>query len=88
MAILFHRLIGFYLLQSYIPSVLLVMTSWVSFWLQIHGSPARVAIGVTTILSMITLYNGVRLDISRVSYIKVFIHFVRCLRAEEWVICK
>ncbi|XP_072037572.1 gamma-aminobutyric acid receptor subunit gamma-4-like [Amphiura filiformis] len=70
MEILFHRLIGHYMLQSYIPSILLVMTSWVSFWLEVHGSPARVGIGVTTILSMITLYNGVRYDISRVSYIK------------------
>ncbi|XP_072022012.1 glycine receptor subunit alpha-2-like [Amphiura filiformis] len=76
---LFRRTLGYYLLQTYIPSTLLVVTSWVSFWIQIKGSPARVALGVTTILTMITTNNGVRADLPKVSYIKAIdIWFAAC----------
>ena len=37
----FRRQYGFYLLQTYIPSVLIVILSWVSFWINIDAVPAR-----------------------------------------------
>ena len=54
-----ERNIGFFVLQTYIPSFLLVMLSWVSFWISVNAVPARVALGITTVLSMTTLLIGV-----------------------------
>uniref|UniRef100_A0A1I7WSX1 Neur_chan_memb domain-containing protein n=1 Tax=Heterorhabditis bacteriophora TaxID=37862 RepID=A0A1I7WSX1_HETBA len=58
---LFKRNIGFYIIQIYLPSILIVVISWsalylkVSFWLSRDATPARVALGVTTVLTMTTL---------------------------------
>ena len=45
----FARSLGFYLIQIYIPASLIVVISWVSFWLHRNATPARVALGVTTV---------------------------------------
>jgi anionic glutamate receptor len=37
-----ERQFSYYLLQLYIPSTLLVIVSWVSFWLDRTAVPARV----------------------------------------------
>uniref|UniRef100_A0A915L0B7 Neurotransmitter-gated ion-channel ligand-binding domain-containing protein n=1 Tax=Romanomermis culicivorax TaxID=13658 RepID=A0A915L0B7_ROMCU len=44
MSFLFERNIGFYLIQIYLPSSLIVIISWVSFWLNREATQARVAI--------------------------------------------
>lgn len=36
---------GVYIIQSYMPSVLLVAMSWVSFWISQAAVPARVSLG-------------------------------------------
>ncbi|VDK59319.1 unnamed protein product [Gongylonema pulchrum] len=36
---------GFYILQIYTPCTLIVVMSWVSFWINKESSPARVALG-------------------------------------------
>nr|CDJ82564.1 Neurotransmitter-gated ion-channel ligand-binding and Neurotransmitter-gated ion-channel transmembrane region domain containing protein [Haemonchus contortus] len=36
---------GYYVLQIYTPCTLLVVMSWVSFWINKEASPARVALG-------------------------------------------
>ena len=35
----------------YVPSLLIVVLSWVSFWINIEAAPARTALGITTVLS-------------------------------------
>lgn len=40
------RDIGFYMIQLYIPSVLIVILSWVAFWISVDAIPARVTIGL------------------------------------------
>ena len=47
-----HRSIGFHLIQSYLPSTLIVGISWVSFWMDVDCVPARVTLGVITLLSI------------------------------------
>ena len=53
------RNVRFFFMQTYVPSILLVMLSWVSFWINVNAVPARVALGITTVLSMTTLMIGV-----------------------------
>ncbi|KRX62727.1 Gamma-aminobutyric acid receptor subunit beta-1 [Trichinella patagoniensis] len=66
----FVRNIGFYMMQIYIPSMLIVIISWVSFWIHRDASPARVALGVTTVLTMTTLMTTTNASLPKVSYIK------------------
>ncbi|KAG7265817.1 hypothetical protein CRUP_004271, partial [Coryphaenoides rupestris] len=49
------RNIGYFILQTYMPSILITILSWVSFWINYDASAARVALGVTTVLTMTTI---------------------------------
>ena len=50
----FKREFSYYLLTIYVPCCMLVIVSWVSFWLDPNAVPARVSLGVTTLLTMST----------------------------------
>ncbi|KAM7376753.1 hypothetical protein PAMP_006461 [Pampus punctatissimus] len=65
-----RRHIFFFLLQTYFPATLMVMLSWVSFWIDRRAVPARVSLGITTVLTMSTIITGVNASMPRVSYIK------------------
>ena len=59
------------MIQLYVPSVLIVILSWVAFWISIDAIPARVTIGLLTVLTMTTQSTGAaRMQLPRVSYIK------------------
>lgn len=64
----FHleRQMGYYLIQMYIPSLLIVILSWVSFWINMDAAPARVALGITTVLTMTTQSSGSRTSLPKV----------------------
>ncbi|KAE9549066.1 hypothetical protein FO519_007719 [Halicephalobus sp. NKZ332] len=64
------REFSYYLLQLYIPSFMLVAVSWVSFWLDKDSVPARVTLGVTTLLTMTTQASAVNQNLPPVSYTK------------------
>lgn len=66
----FARSMGYYLIQIYIPAGLIVVISWVSFWLHRDASPARVALGVTTVLTMTTLMSSTNAALPKISYVK------------------
>lgn len=66
----FARRMGYYLIQIYIPSSLIVVISWVSFWLHRNASPARVQLGVTTVLTMTTLMSSTNAALPKISYVK------------------
>ncbi|XP_023236774.1 glycine receptor subunit alpha-2-like [Centruroides sculpturatus] len=61
---------GYHLIQTYLPTFLIVMISWVSFWLNVDATPARVTLGVTTLLTLTTVASGVRTQLPPVSYVK------------------
>ncbi|KAI3388761.1 hypothetical protein SNEBB_001456 [Seison nebaliae] len=73
------RRIGYFLFQTYVPSILVVMLSWVSFWINHEATSARVALGITTVLTMTTISTGVRSSLPRISYVKAIdIYQVMC----------
>ncbi|CAL8267192.1 unnamed protein product [Merluccius merluccius] len=65
-----ERQMGYYLIQMYIPSLLTVILSWVSFWINMDAAPARVGLGITTVLTMTTQSSGSRASLPKVSYVK------------------
>ena len=56
----FHlpRSIGFHMVQSYVPTILIVVISWVSFWMDVDSVPGRTTLGVTTLLTVSTKSAG------------------------------
>ena len=46
------RSISFHLIQSYLPSILIVAISWVSFWMDLDSVPGRISLGVITMLAV------------------------------------
>ncbi|KAG8509287.1 Glycine receptor subunit alpha-1 [Galemys pyrenaicus] len=51
----------------YIPSLLIVILSWISFWINMDAAPARVGLGITTVLTMTTQSSGSRASLPKVS---------------------
>ena len=37
------------------PSLLLVIISWMSFWIDAHAAPARVSLGIVTVMTSTTM---------------------------------
>lgn len=72
----FHRRLGYYMIQTYIPSMLTVTISWFSFWISPDSPPARVGLGITTVLTMITISNSARAPLPKVSYTKAIDWFL------------
>lgn len=68
--LVFKREFSYYLIQIYFPCIILVIVSWVSFWLDPSAIPARVSLGVTTLLTMATQISGINASLPPVSYIK------------------
>lgn len=66
----FTRKYGFHLIQEFIPSALIVMLSWVSFWISLDAVPARISLGLLSVLTMTTQSSGSRTNLPEVSYIK------------------
>ncbi|XP_060531978.1 gamma-aminobutyric acid receptor alpha-like isoform X2 [Cylas formicarius] len=66
----FHlqRHMGNFLIQVYGPCVLLVVLSWVSFWLNREATADRVSLGITTVLTMTFLGLEARTDLPKVPY--------------------
>ncbi|XP_076309860.1 glycine receptor subunit alpha-2-like [Tachypleus tridentatus] len=65
-----HRSLGYHMVQSYLPTVLIVVVSWVSFWLDIEAIPARITLGVTTLLTISSKGSGIQNNLPPVSYVK------------------
>ena len=67
----FQRLLGHFLINTYVATILIVCVSWYSFWLKPEKTMERISLGITTLL---TIYSQ-RVTISRflpaVSYLKV-----------------
>uniref|UniRef100_A0A4X2M0W7 Uncharacterized protein n=1 Tax=Vombatus ursinus TaxID=29139 RepID=A0A4X2M0W7_VOMUR len=70
------RRMGYFAIQTYIPCILTVVLSWVSFWIKRDSTPARTSLGITTVLTMTTLSTISRKHLPRVSYVTAMDLFV------------
>ena len=52
------RSLGFHMVQSYIPTILIVVISWVSFWMDVDSVAGRTTLGVTTLLAVSSKSSG------------------------------
>ncbi|XP_075973508.1 secretory chloride channel isoform X2 [Anticarsia gemmatalis] len=74
------REVGYYLMDYFIPSMMIVAMSWVTFWLQADASAPRITLGTSTMLSFITLASSQAKTLPKVSYIKASeIWFLGCI---------
>ncbi|XP_020332221.1 gamma-aminobutyric acid receptor subunit beta-3 [Oncorhynchus kisutch] len=64
------RNIGYFILQTYMPSILITILSWVSFWINYDASAARVALGITTVLTLTTINTHLRETLPKIPYVK------------------
>ncbi|XP_078377258.1 gamma-aminobutyric acid receptor subunit beta-1-like isoform X2 [Oculina patagonica] len=53
----FERMSSYFLIHVYGPCALIVIISWVSFLLPRSSPPARVTLGVTSVLTVVTILN-------------------------------
>ena len=64
------RRLGSYLVTTYIPNILIIMVSWLSFWVSVDAAPARVPLGLMSLLGLLTQASSLGSNLPRVSYIK------------------
>ena len=72
MELTLKREFSYYMLTIYVPTCMLVIVSWFSFWIDPKAVPARVALGVTTLLTMSTKTASISNSLPPVAYTKVW----------------
>nr|XP_055027791.1 gamma-aminobutyric acid receptor subunit rho-1 isoform X2 [Misgurnus anguillicaudatus] len=70
-----RRHIFFFLLQTYFPATLMVMLSWVSFWIDRRAVPARVPLGVNASMPRVSYIKAVDIYLW-VSFVFVFLSVI------------
>lgn len=53
----FKRRLSLFITETYIPSIMIVALSWVSFWINYKAAPARVALCITTVRTFNTRHE-------------------------------
>ena len=66
----FKRRMGYYLIQVYFPDFCVVALSWIVFWMDKNDMGNRMALGITTILTIMFLLGSLNGTMPRVSYPK------------------
>lgn len=65
----FVRRISGSIFNVYVPSALVVFLSWISFWLDIEAIPARITLGVTSLLTLSTQVAQAHSHLPSISYL-------------------
>ncbi|KAJ7383887.1 Gamma-aminobutyric acid receptor subunit alpha-4 [Desmophyllum pertusum] len=87
----FERRVGYFLIQVYFPDMFVVTLSWIVFWMEKDDMGNRMALGITTILTIMFLLGSLNGNMPKVSYPKaldwyllvsfsfVFLSLVECM---------
>ncbi|XP_020896323.1 gamma-aminobutyric acid receptor alpha-like [Exaiptasia diaphana] len=67
----FRRRLGFYVINFYVPCVVMVIMSWIVFWMDCNSIGERISLGITTILTIVFLLGSSNSTMPRVSYPKM-----------------
>ncbi|XP_037277173.2 gamma-aminobutyric acid receptor subunit alpha-6 isoform X1 [Rhipicephalus microplus] len=67
---------GYFILQIYAPCSMIVGASWVAFWINRSDAAGRVAVGATTVLTLVTMGFGGRASLPKVDYATALDWFV------------
>ena len=70
MDIYLERPLGYFLWEVYMPATFIVVISFSSFWLDRQATPARVSLGVTTVLTITTLLSSANVNLPPTAYPK------------------
>ena len=82
---------GYYAIQVYLPDVFVVALSWIVFWMDKTEMGDRMALGITTILTIMFLLGSLNGSMPKVSYAKaldwyllvsfifVFLSLIECM---------
>jgi len=75
-----ERRFGFYFIAAYLPSLILVMLSWIPFWTDTAQAIYKTGTGFGCITSFFLQYAAVRRMLPKVSYIKAIdVWMITCL---------
>uniref|UniRef100_A0A8C4QX21 Glycine receptor subunit beta n=2 Tax=Eptatretus burgeri TaxID=7764 RepID=A0A8C4QX21_EPTBU len=75
-----HRQVGFYMMGVYAPTLLIVVLSWLSFWINPDASAARVPLGIFSVLSLSSESMSFSAQLPKVSYVKAIdVWLIMCL---------
>ncbi|KAJ8335634.1 hypothetical protein SKAU_G00389760 [Synaphobranchus kaupii] len=75
-----RRQVGFYMMGVYAPTLLIVVLSWLSFWINPDASAARVPLGILSVLSLSSECMSLAAELPKVSYVKAIdIWLIACL---------
>ncbi|XP_074595324.1 glycine receptor subunit alpha-3-like isoform X2 [Brevipalpus obovatus] len=74
-----ERLSGHHILKLYIPSVLIVLVTFIGFYIPVTAYPARVGLNVTALLSLITLQLHITSTIQTTYIVSINIWMLICI---------
>ncbi|CAL8096973.1 unnamed protein product [Calicophoron daubneyi] len=75
-----QRMVWSYVVTTYIPEMLIVLVSWLGFWIDVKAVPARVTLGLLTLLGLLTEGSTVSSKLPRVTYVKAIdVWIIACL---------
>ncbi len=64
----FKRKLSYHLMQSYIPSAVFLTVSWLAFFVPPESVAERLAVAMTIMLTLTTMFSSERQSVPRVSY--------------------